>query len=189
MARNDKLLRLLAVLLFLGVLLTVMEMSGLREHFDLHALRQRIEANRLTGLLLFILLFALGNLAHVPGWIFLAAAVLALGQLTGGLVTYLAAGLSCTCTFLLIRLIGGDTLRQLDSRLAQRMLARLDASPIRNVALLRILFQTLPALNYALALSGVRFRHYLSGTLLGLPFPIAVYCVFFEQIANVTHLH
>lgn len=189
MARNDKLLRLLAVLLFLGVLLTVMELSGLREHFDLHALHQRIETNRLTGLLLFILLFALGNLAHVPGWIFLAAAVLALGQTVGGLVTYLAATLSCVSTFLLIHLIGGNALRQLDNRVARRMLARLDSAPVRNIALLRVLFQTLPALNYALALSGVRFRHYLSGTLLGLPLPIVVYCVFFEQIAKALHLH
>jgi uncharacterized membrane protein YdjX (TVP38/TMEM64 family) len=189
MARNDKLLRLLTVLLFIGVLLTVMELSGLRAHFDLHTLQQRIEANRVTGLLLFILLFVLGNLAHVPGWIFLAAAVLALGPLAGGLVTYLAAGLSCTCTFLLIRQIGGDALRQLDSHVAQRMLARLDVAPVRNVALLRVLFQTLPALNYALALSGVRFRFYLAGSLLGLPLPIAVYCLFFEQIAHLTHLH
>lgn len=189
MARNDKLLRLVAVLLFVGVLLAVVELSGLRGHFDLYSLHQCIEENRVTGLLLFILLFALGNLAHVPGWIFLAAAVLALGQSAGGLVTYLAASFSCICTFLLIRLIGGDALRQLDNHVAQRMLARLDASPVRNIILLRILFQTLPALNYALALSGVRFRHYLLGTLLGLPLPIVVYCVFFEQIAHLTHLH
>lgn len=189
MARNDKLLRLLAVLLFLGVLLAVMELSGLRGHFDLHALHQRIEANPVTGLLFFILLFALGNLAHVPGWIFLASAVLALGQVTGGLVTYLAASLSCICTFLLIRLIGGDALRQLDNRVARRILARLDAAPVRSVALLRVLFQTLPALNYALALSGIRFRQYLLGTLCGLPLPIVIYCVFFEQIAKAFHLH
>jgi uncharacterized membrane protein YdjX (TVP38/TMEM64 family) len=40
-----------------------------------------------------------------------------------------------------------------------------------------------PALNYALALSGVRFRTYLLGTLLGLPLPIALYCLFFDYLA------
>jgi uncharacterized membrane protein YdjX (TVP38/TMEM64 family) len=54
--------------------------------------------------------------------------------------------------------------------------------------LLRILFQTVPALNYALALSGIRFRQYLTGTLLGLPLPIALYCVIFEYLAKALNV-
>jgi len=55
------------------------------------------------------------------------------------------------------------------------------------VLLLRLMFQTLPALNVALALSGVRLRSYLAGTLLGLPLPIALYCVFFYTLAHWLH--
>jgi uncharacterized membrane protein YdjX (TVP38/TMEM64 family) len=51
--------------------------------------------------------------------------------------------------------------------------------------LLRVLFQTVPPLNYALALSGVKFHHYLIGSLLGLPLPIFLYCLFFDQLANL----
>ena len=47
-----------------------------------------------------------------------------------------------------------------------------------------MLLQTLPALNVALALSGVRFRSYLVAALLGLPLPLALYCVFFEYLAQ-----
>ena len=175
--------RLLAVVLFLGALLAVFELSGLREHFNLAFLQQQISENRITGLLIFILLFALGNLIQIPGWIFLAAAVLTLGKSWGGLATYIAACTSCVITFLTIRLVGGDALRQLKSKTAIRLLAQLDARPIRSVLLLRILFQTIPALNYALALSGIRFRQYLIGTLLGLPLPIALYCLFFDYLA------
>ena len=46
------------------------------------------------------------------------------------------------------------------------------------------MFQTVPALNYTLALSGVPFRAYLIGTLLGLPLPIALYCLFFDYLAR-----
>jgi len=46
-----------------------------------------------------------------------------------------------------------------------------------------MLLQTLPALNDALALSGVKFRHYLLGTLIGLPLPILLYTVFVDVIA------
>jgi len=55
--------------------------------------------------------------------------------------------------------------------------------------LLRTLFQTVPALNYTLALSGVRYRDYLVGTLLGLPLPIAAYCLFFDYLDVQLHLH
>ena len=51
-----------------------------------------------------------------------------------------------------------------------------------------MLLQTLPALNYTLALSGVRMRHYVLGTLLGLPLPIALYCIFFDYLAKVLHI-
>ena len=181
--------RLFLVLLFLAVLLAAFELSGLRGHFSLAYLHQILSDNPLSGLLVFILVFALGNLVQIPGWIFLAAAVLALGRTWGGLATYIAAVLSCSVTFFAIRGVGGSALRKLNGKFATRMLSQLDAHPIRNIALLRILFQTVPVLNYALALSGVRFRDYLIGTLLGLPLPIAVYCLFFDYLARLLHLH
>jgi len=180
--------RLIGVVLFLGVLLAVFEFSGLRGHFNLAYVREVIEQHQIGGLLLFVLLFSLGNLIQVPGWIFLAAAVLTLGQLWGGVVTYVAAVVSCVLTFLTIRAVGGDALRQLKNRLAVRILRQLDARPIRSVALLRLLFQTAPALNYALSMSGIRFRNYLLGTLLGLPIPIALYCVFFDELGMLLQL-
>jgi uncharacterized membrane protein YdjX (TVP38/TMEM64 family) len=179
---------LFAVIGFLAVLLAIFELSGLRDHFSLAYLRQTLSDNLIGGLLVFILVFALGNLVQIPGWIFLAAAVLALGRTWGGLVTYAAAILSCSITFFAIRLVGGDALRRMNGKLATRLLSELDAHPIRNIVLLRTLFQTVPVLNYALALSGVRFRDYLAGTLLGLPFPIALYCLFFDYLAMQLHL-
>ncbi|HQR51462.1 MAG TPA: VTT domain-containing protein [Methylophilaceae bacterium] len=177
--------RFLAVFLFLGLLLAVFELSGLRDHFNLEFLQHRILESRIGGLLLFILMFSLGNLIQIPGWVFLAAAVLALGRTWGGVATYVAASVSCAITFLAIRWIGGDALRQLDNKIAARILGRLDAHPITSVALLRVLFQTVPALNYALAMSGVKFRNYLIGTLLGLPLPIMAYCLFFDYLAKM----
>ncbi len=68
-------------------------------------------------------------------------------------------------------------------------MSQLDAHPIRNIVLLRMLFQTVPPLNYALAMSGIRFRDYLVGTLLGLPLPIMAYCLFFDYLSIQLHLH
>ena len=93
--------------------------------------------------------------------------MLTLGRVWGGVVTYIAAMTSCALTFVTIRALGGDALRLLENRLAVQLLRSLDAHPVASVALLRVLFQTMPALNYALAMSGLRFRPYLMGTLLG----------------------
>jgi uncharacterized membrane protein YdjX (TVP38/TMEM64 family) len=56
------------------------------------------------------------------------------------------------------------------------------------VIVLRTLFQTLAALNYTLAMSGIGFRQYMVATLLGLPLPIAIYCVFFDYIEKIAQL-
>ncbi len=178
----NKYYRLIAVVLFLVLLFTVFELSGLRAHFSLQFLRQMIVEHELEGLLIFILLFSLGNLIQIPGWIFLAAAVLALGRTNGGIATYVAAIFSCVMTFLIIRFLGGDALRKLDNQHITRILRHLDARPMRSVLFARILFQTAPPLNYALAMSGIKFREYLLGTLLGLPLPIFLYCVFFDYL-------
>jgi uncharacterized membrane protein YdjX (TVP38/TMEM64 family) len=180
--------RLIAVVLFLILLFAVFELTGIRAHFNLQFLQQTIRDHLVSGLSIFVLGFALGNLVQIPGWVFLAAAVLALGQLWGGIATYIAACISCIVTFLTIRFVGGAALRQLDSKVATSLLNRLDAHPLSSVLLLRVLFQTVPALNYTLALSGIRFRDYLLGTLLGLPLPIALYCVFFDYLAKALNI-
>ena len=176
--------RLLAVLLFAATLFGLAEIFGLREHLSLATLQATLAHNPLGGLAAFVLLFSLGNLVHIPGWIFLAAAVLALGEIRGGIATYIAACVSCAVTFVLVRTVGGNALQQLDNRIAERLLTRLHAHPVRIITALRALFQTLPALNYTLALSGVGLRSYLAGTVLGLPLPIALYCIFFDYLAR-----
>lgn len=179
--------RFLAVSLFLLALMVIVQLTGLRENLSLDYLRQTLLANRLGGLALFVLFFTLGNLVQIPGWIFLASAVFVLGRTAGGIVTYIAAVTSCAVTFATIAFIGGDAIRQLNNRLANKLLQHLQAHPVRNIAILRTLFQTLPALNYALALSGIGFKKYMAGTLLGLPLPIAVYCLFFDYLSVLLH--
>jgi len=180
--------RLLGVVLFLGVLLVVFQASGLSDDFNLEFIREAMLRHPLGGMLLFVALFALGNLVQIPGWVFVAAAVLTLGRLWGGVATYAAAVTSCALTFVTIRLIGGDALRLIGNRVAVRILREVDVHPVRSVALLRLLFQTAPPLNYALALSGIRFRDYVVGTLIGLPLPIAAYCMLFDVLATGLHV-
>ncbi len=177
--------RLAALLAFLLLVFLVAQATGLRSLVSPQYLQQLLQEHPWRGLALFVLFFALGNVVQVPGWIFLAAAVYAFGRTTGGVVTYVAASISCMFTYLMIRTIGGNVASTITNRYAVRLLAQLHAHPVRNVVILRTLFQTLPALNYALALTGIGFRKYAIGTLLGLPLPIALYCVFFDYLVTL----
>jgi uncharacterized membrane protein YdjX (TVP38/TMEM64 family) len=180
--------RLLSVVLMLAVLFAFVHWTSLQEDFSLAFLRHALADNQWTGLALFVLLFVIGNLVQIPGWLFLAAAVLILGRLGGAVVTYVAASISCAFTFLTVRWVGGDAVRQLKGKLATRLMTRLHAQPIRTIVLLRTLLQTLPALNYTLAMSGIPFRQYMVATLLGLPLPIAVYCIFFDTLRQLFNI-
>jgi hypothetical protein len=77
--------RLIAVVLFLFLLFAIFELTGFRAHFNLGFLQNTIRDHQASGLLIFVLIFALGNLVQIPGWVFLAAAVLALVSFGAGL--------------------------------------------------------------------------------------------------------
>ena len=63
--------RLFTVVVFLLVLIAVFQLSGLRAGFNLAYLRQIFLNNEVASLLIFVALFALGNLIQIPGLIFL----------------------------------------------------------------------------------------------------------------------
>jgi len=172
--------RLIAIGLFLLVLFVIFELSGIRKNFSLDYVKDTLAENILWGGFLFVLLFCAANLIQIPGWIFLAAAVLTLGKIHGGLLTYVAAVTSCVVTYGLIRALGNDALRELDSKVAVRIFRYLDEYPLLSIFALRSIFQTAPPLNYSLALSGIPFRNYVIGTIIGLPLPIVGYCLAFE---------
>ncbi len=174
--------KLLYIVAFFVALYLMMEISGLRSQIAPGAIKEIFLRHTVLGLFFFCLAYSVGNLVYIPGWIFLVGAVLALGKEWGGMASFLAALCSASISFFLIRSVGGTALRSLNNKWADRIFSHLDQRPILSVAILRLLFQTLPAINYALALTDLRFRHYMIGTLIGLPLPIFLYCHFFETI-------
>ena len=179
---SDPKKKLLFIGTFFVALFLVVEVTGLRTQLSPDAIRTLFVEHTLVGLLLFCAAFSVGNLLYVPGWVFLVGAVFALGKEWGGVATFIAGLCSSTLSFYVIRRLGGTALRGLNHRWADKIFAHLDERPIVSVTLLRLLFQTLPALTYALALADIRFRHYFLGTFLGLPIPIFLYCYFFDII-------
>jgi uncharacterized membrane protein YdjX (TVP38/TMEM64 family) len=81
--------------------------------------------------------------------------------------------------FVVVRAIGGQPLAAIKQPRVRALLDRLDRRPILTVALLRLIMWVAPALNYALALSSVRYRDFAIGSAIGLALPMALLAALF----------
>ncbi len=180
-----KIYRVLFLALFILGLVFIRKHFQLEELITLTFVQGWFEANLILGSVIFITLFTLGNLMQIPGFLFLILALTLLGKIYGAVLIMVSALVSSAVIFCFIDLIGHNVLAEIRYPWVQRLLGKLKQRPILIVALLRMLFQTAPALNYTLALSGLSFRNYMLGTLIGLPLPILIYIIFFETLLRI----
>lgn len=148
--------------------------TGLDQHLTTDAVRAAVAEAGFWGIPIYLGLAVLGALIQIPGMVFIAAAIVAFGQIQGSALGMIGALLAISTSFLVVRGVGGKPLGAIRSERARKLLAGLDRRPIRTTALLRLFFFLSPPLTYALALSNIRFRDYFLGSLLGLVAPLAV---------------
>jgi uncharacterized membrane protein YdjX (TVP38/TMEM64 family) len=173
----------LLVLLFV-VPLAVAKLTGFDEWLDVDRIRELMARAGALGFLAFLVLFAIGELLHVPGWVFVGAASIAYGQGPGFAASYAGALVSVSISFFVVRAVGGQPLGAIKRPFLRRILARLESHPIGTVVILRLLLVLTPALNYALAMSKVRYREYLIGSAVGLVAPVALFVFFFDWLSQ-----
>lgn len=120
------------------------------------------------GFVTFAALFALAELVHVPGILFIVVGAMLWGPWAGAAISYVSALLSISVAFVVVRRVGGQPLAAMERPWLRMAMLRLESRPIGTVAALRVVFFMLPALNYVLALTPVRFRDFVVGSALGL---------------------
>lgn len=177
--------RLFAAVALFALLAAVGRFGPWGDSFSFAGLSQSIQEAGSLGFALFLGAFCILPLVQVPGLLFIALAMMLYGPTTGAVVAYGGAVLSTTVSFLVVRSVGGDALRSLPFAWAQKALSNLEERPVRTVVLLRMALWMIPPLNYALALSGLRFRHHFIGTALGLILPILGAALFSEALIRV----
>ncbi len=126
--------------------------------------------------LVYIGIYVGGTLVAAPGLLLTILGGLTFGTVNGTIYVFIGANLGANLTFGLARKLGRDYV-------ARKIKGRIDTLDrlIRNQGLLRVLqLRLIPIvpfnlLNYAFGLSGVRYIHYLLGTLFGMIPGIFVY--------------
>lgn len=172
--------RLLGLVAVLIALLLIGHFSGATEYMTRENIAHFMQSLGVWGFLLFLVAFALGELVHVPGFVFIFAALIAYGRVWGAVAGYAGALIAVTLAFFLVRVVGGRALSEIKQPLIKKALGPLEKHPIRTVALLRAVLWFAPALNYALGLSPVRYRDYIIGSAIGFVVPMVIFSVLFD---------
>ncbi|MGH3587565.1 MAG: TVP38/TMEM64 family protein [Pseudonocardia sp.] len=162
----------------IGVLaVAVLAVVLLRGGTDLLDVRHAVQAAGLWAPLLFVLLQGMVTVTPVPRTVFTVAAGVLFGGVGGVVLAVAGTSLAAAFAYWLVRPRGGRLVgRHADHRIMTWVRARLERSGLLAMVSLRLI-PAVPfsAMNYASALSGVRFAPYLLGTVLGvLPGTIGV---------------
>lgn len=160
------------------------EMSGLTDDFDVERIRETVTNAGVLGVVVYVGIFAAGELVHIPGIVFVAAGLISWGKMLGFPIALGASVVSVSVSFLVVRTVGGRALARIERPILRRILDRLDDRPIRTVVVLRLLLFLAPPLNYALAMTNVRFRDYVVGSALGLVLPLLCVTLLFDWVLS-----
>ena len=147
--------------------------SGAHQAIDAEAVQSWIRSAGAWGAVVFVAVYGLLQPLGVRSVFFLLSAPLIWSPVDAILVSWIGAVLASVIAFGFARFVARDwaqgrapvRVRKLDDRLVEH--------GFRTVTLLRLLFYTTPALQFALGVSRVRFRPFLCGTIVGvLPFTL-----------------
>lgn len=158
-------------------LLVVAAVLARRAGVDAQRLQEELLALGALAAPVFILFFAVGELLHLPGIVFVLVARHVFGPVTGFFVGYAGAVFALTVSFAVARLLVRAARASKDPwqprwALLRRVFERLELRPVRNVAVLRLVLWLAPPLTYAIAATRVRGRDHLLGSALGILMPV-----------------
>ena len=163
----------LALLVALVAAVLWLYASGAHEAVDAQALQTWIRGAGAWGAVAFVAVYGLLQPLGVRSVFFLLSAPLIWPPVHAVLLSWFGAVVASVIAFGFARFVARDwaqgrapaRVRKLDDKLAE--------DGFRTVTLLRLLFYTTPALQFALGVSRVRFRAFLFGTIVGvLPFTL-----------------
>lgn len=161
--------------LVIGLVVTILFCGwyfGLAEHLSPEAIREVVQQAGIWGVFIFFAIFICGHLLHLPGLIFITGGAVAFGSFWGGILSLIAATLAICINFVLIRRIGGQPFQELDNAYLRRALDGVDEHPVVTVVIFRLIGFTAAWISVMFALSNVRFRDHLVGSIIGMAPPV-----------------
>jgi uncharacterized membrane protein YdjX (TVP38/TMEM64 family) len=150
--------------------------------FDLDFVRVQAERAGALGAVVFGLLFAGALLVGVPGVALIGVGVAVFGPVLGAVLSLVGGLTGMSLSFLLVRLAGAPSITPARWRRSEMILRRIEVRPLQTVAVLRVVFQLSQPVTYALAMTGIAYRDFLIGSMLGLVPTVAAFAIAFRAL-------
>jgi uncharacterized membrane protein YdjX (TVP38/TMEM64 family) len=175
-----------ALVAFAAAAVLVYRTTGLGQYLSKDAVRALVQPLGALGPLVHIALYAVSVACFVPATVMTIAGAVVFGKVVGAAYNVVGASLGAALAFLVGRTLGRD----LAARLARGRLAELDAAAERNgftlIFYLRLAYFPFVPLNYAAALTRIRFRDFFLGTALGIIPGTFIYTYFIDEVTSLT---
>lgn len=166
---KKSLVRLIVLLSVSLVLMYIGRHSGFSKYFGLEYLTQTIENTGGFGIVLFAVVYVIGTLMNVPGMIFLFVLFLVYDGIGGFCIGYVTTLLSMLAHFYFTRGVAGEVFKEIKHPLIRKYADRLAEKPLSTTIILRLLLFISPPVNYALAFSSIRPKHFVLGSMIAMP--------------------
>ena len=116
-----------------------------------------------------IILFCLLAFIGAPQWMLVAGAILAFGTIEGSILSWFASLCSASLGFFLGQILGAERLSRVDDKLVQKLSNAVRKNGFMTSLVVRLV-PTGPAIlvNLAAGVSRMKYRHFLSGTAIGI---------------------
>lgn len=165
--------------------LLILRSLNLQRYVDVKFIREILTLHWYLSVPTLVLLCSIANITNTPATFILTSVVLVLGKWEAVPLIYLASTCACLATFAFASSFAGDTLPEVKSERMKKWIGQLENRPITALIVLRTFFQFMPLMNYALAMSKLRFRDYFIGTLVGMLLPSIALAYFYEWLLKV----
>ncbi len=166
---SKTLLRLVILLAVSLALMAIGKYSSFSQYFTLGFLTEAIVKSGGFGVLVFILAYIIGTLMNIPGVLFLLILFMVYDPIDGILIGYVGTLAAMIVHFYFTRALAGEALAEIKQPFIRKQMQKLTAKPIRTTMILRLVLFVSPPVNYALALSSIKFRHFLVGSMVAMP--------------------
>lgn len=153
----------------MGVAAAILWAGLHRDQLDPAVLDARLSRLGIWAPIAFVLFYAAGTVAFVPGSLFVLTSGALFGVVGGAMLALLGATLGSGIAFLIARYIAGDWVARKTSGRLKQFIAGVEADSWRFVVFVRLL-PLLPfnLTNYALGLTRIRFPPYVFASLVGM---------------------
>ena len=152
-------------------------LTPLGHWFNLGNITVAVKEAGIWGFLLFTIICIAGSFLQLPALLFVVVAMLIYGHWQGTLYGGIGIIIGMIAQFYFVRIVGGRLLVEIKKPFIQRWLKRLDSNPLLTVIVLRLVLWAAPFLNYLLALTSLKGRDYIVGSIIGIIPPVIGFSV------------